>query len=202
MLLAEPASTSVTRRVSPDGRLVACSRATHDSYDAPGDVTLVIVALDGPGDPAGPRDLPAGFDRRPLEAVWALDGAAVYFTADDQGRRPVFRVDLVTGQIDRLTTDNGAYEQLCPAPDGRFLYALRAAVDEPPTPVRLDVTAPGTEPLRLTSPGRRSSCPGRLEESRDHGERRGPDPGLAGAAGRRVAQPRRRRCCSGCMAAR
>jgi dipeptidyl aminopeptidase/acylaminoacyl peptidase len=164
VLLAEPGCDFGDPRISPDGQLVACSRATHDSYDAPGDVTLVIVALDGPGDPAGPRDLTAGLDRRPLEAAWAPDGGSVYFTADDQGRRPVFRADLATGQIDRLTTDNGAYEQLCPAPGGRFLYALRAAVDEPPTPVRLDVTAPGTEPLRLASPGSPLELPGRLEE--------------------------------------
>jgi dipeptidyl aminopeptidase/acylaminoacyl peptidase len=164
ILLAAPGCDFADPRISPDGRLVACLRATHDSYEAPGDVTLVIAPLDGPGDPGGPRDVSAGLDRRPLEAAWAPDGGSVYFTADDQGRRPVFRADLATGQIDRLTTDHGAYEQLCPAPDGRFLYALRAAVDEPPTPVRLDVTAPGTEPLRLASPGVPLELPGRVEE--------------------------------------
>ena len=82
-------------------------------------------------------------DRRPLEAAWAPDGGSVYFTADDLGRRPVFRVELATGEITRLTADDGAYDNLCPAPDGRFLYALRSAVDEPPTPVRLDVTGTG-----------------------------------------------------------
>jgi len=147
--------------ISPDGRLVACTRATHDSYDAPGDVTLVIAALDGAGDL---RDLTANLDRRPLEAAWAPDGGSVYFTADDQGRRPVFRADLATGQVAALTTDHGAYDQLCPAPGGRFLYAMRAAVDEPPTPVRLDVTAPGGDPLRLASPGSPLELPGRLEE--------------------------------------
>jgi dipeptidyl aminopeptidase/acylaminoacyl peptidase len=168
VLLAAPGSDFADPRISPDGRLVACLRATHDSYEAPGDVTLVVTALDdAASDGAGARagtDLTAGLDRRPCEAAWAPDGGSVYFTADDQGRRPVFRADLATGQIDRLTTDHGAYEQLCPAPDGRFLYALRAAVDEPPTPVRLDVTAPGSEPLRLASPGLPLELPGRLEE--------------------------------------
>jgi dipeptidyl aminopeptidase/acylaminoacyl peptidase len=161
VLLAEPGADFGDPRISPDGRMVACTRATHDSYDAPGDVTLVVTPLDGPD---GPRDILAGLDRRPAETAWAPDGAAVYFTADDQGRRPVYRVDLASGQIDKLTTDRGAYEQLCPAPGGRFLYALRAAVDEPPTPVRLDLAAPGTEPLRLASPGSPLELPGRLEE--------------------------------------
>jgi len=154
-------------RISPDGRLVACRRATHDSYDAPGDVTLVVTALDGAT--TGPRtDLLTGFDRRPLELAWAPDSQAVYFTADDQGRRPVFRADLATGEITRLTAE-GAYDNLCPAPDGRYLYALRSAVDEPPTPVRIDVTAvdatgAGGEPVRLPGPGWPLELPGRLEE--------------------------------------
>jgi dipeptidyl aminopeptidase/acylaminoacyl peptidase len=118
--------------------------------------------------PRASTDLLAGFDRRPLELAWAPDSQAVYFTADDQGRRPVFRADLATGEITRLTTD-GAYDNLCPAPDGRFLYALRSAVDEPPTPVRIDVTAldatgAGAEPVRLASPGWPLELPGRLEE--------------------------------------
>jgi dipeptidyl aminopeptidase/acylaminoacyl peptidase len=175
-------------RISPDGRLVVCRRAAHDTYDAPGDVTLVIAELDDEG-LSGGRDLLAGLDRRPLETAWAPDSGSVYFTADDQGRRPVFRVDLATGEITRVTADDGAYDNLCPAPDGRFLYALRSAVNEPPTPVRLDVavsgstgpgstgpgstgpgstgpgsTGQGREPLRLASPGSPLELPGRLEE--------------------------------------
>jgi dipeptidyl aminopeptidase/acylaminoacyl peptidase len=165
VLLAAPDRDFEGPRISPDGRLVACGRATHDSFEAPGDVTLVVVPLDGS---APPRDLLDGFDRRPQEIAWAPDSAAVYFTADDQGRRPVFRAGLATGEITRLTAD-GAYDNLCPSPDGRFLYALRSAVDEPPTPVRIDLTTldaagAGGEPVRLASPGGPLELPGRLEE--------------------------------------
>jgi dipeptidyl aminopeptidase/acylaminoacyl peptidase len=160
-LLAAPDRDFENPRVSPDGRLVACIRSEHDSYEAPGDVMLVITPLDEAGDA---RDLLSGMDRRPLEAAWAADSGSVYFTADDGGRRPVFRADLATGEITRLTTDDGAYESLCPAPGGRLLYALRSAVSEPPTPVLLDVTGPGREPLRLPCPGSPLELPGRLEE--------------------------------------
>ena len=187
VLLAAPGCDFEDPRVSPDGRLVACRRVTHDSYDAPGDVTVVIAPLgeagldetgsgcgghDGTGSSGtvAQLDLLPGLDRRPLEMAWAPDSGSVYFTADDQGRCPVFRVGLATGQISRLTTDDGAYGSLCPSPDGRFLYALRAAVNEPPTPVRLDVeessdrSAVPSEPVRLACPGSPLELPGRLAE--------------------------------------
>jgi dipeptidyl aminopeptidase/acylaminoacyl peptidase len=160
-LLSEPGYDFSAPRISPDGRLVAGVRDTHDSYDKPGDVTLVVTALDGTSEPI---DLFAGFDRRPAAVAWAPDSGAVYFTADDRGRRPVFRADLATGQVVRLTADDGAYDSLCPAPDGRYLYAIRAAVDEPPAPVRLDTAAAGCPPVRLPSPGTPLELPGRLTE--------------------------------------
>jgi dipeptidyl aminopeptidase/acylaminoacyl peptidase len=155
-------------RVSPDGALILAVRSEHDTYDRPGDVTLVTVPLAGDSDAgqaAGPRDLLPGFDRRPAEAVWAPDSRSVYFTADDQGRRPVFRADLAGGEVVRLTPDDGAYEQLCPSPDGRYLYALRSAIDAPAAPVRLDVSGPETAgPAELASPAGTLTVPGRLDE--------------------------------------
>jgi dipeptidyl aminopeptidase/acylaminoacyl peptidase len=165
VLIALPGYDFGDPRVSPDGRLVVCRRSAHDSYDAPGDVTLVVIPLPAPGEQdAGARDLLPSMDRRPLEAAWSADSGSVYFTADDQGRCPVFRADLGSGAITRLTADDGAYDHLCPAPDGLYLYALRSAVNEPPTPVRLDLTAPQTRPVRLTCPGTPLEVPGRLEE--------------------------------------
>jgi dipeptidyl aminopeptidase/acylaminoacyl peptidase len=168
-LLAAPDCDFEAPHVSPDGRMVVCRRAGHDTYEAPGDITLVLAALDGEG--SAPRDLLPGLDRRPGEVAWAPDSGAVYFTADDHGRRPVFRVEVASGQVARLTADHGAYDNLCPAPDGRLLYALRSAVDEPPTPVRLDVAgltdaAGGADRglERLAAPGLPVRLPGRLEE--------------------------------------
>ena len=75
----------------------------------------------------------------------------------------MFRVDAGTGEVTRVTADDGAYTDLNPGPDGRYLYALRAAVDSPPTPVRIDLTT-GTEPGALDCPGVPVTLPGRLEE--------------------------------------
>ena len=53
-LLSAPGHDFSGPRISPDGRLVACMRSAHDSYEHPGDVTLVVTALaGGAGDGAG-----------------------------------------------------------------------------------------------------------------------------------------------------
>jgi dipeptidyl aminopeptidase/acylaminoacyl peptidase len=148
-------------RLSPDGNWFTAVRAEQDNYDRPGDVTLVVGPVSG--DPAELRDLLPGFDRRPTETAWAADGRSVFFTADDHGRHPVFRVGLDGGEVTRLTGD-GAYTSLCPSPDGRYLYALRNAVDAPPAPVRLDLAAAGSQPEPLASPAPALTMPGTLTE--------------------------------------
>jgi dipeptidyl aminopeptidase/acylaminoacyl peptidase len=164
-LLAAPDADFSSPRISPDGRSVLARRSAHDTVARPGDVTLVLAPLDGSSDPA---DLLAGLDRWPAEAAWAADSRSVFFTADDHGRCPVFRAELsATGRqpatITRLTTDAAAYASLCPAPDGRYVYALRAAVGSPPAAVRLDARQPG-EPDWLAGPAGPPPLPGRLTE--------------------------------------
>jgi len=161
-LLSEPGADFHTPRVSPDGTQVVAMREQHETYHQPGELTLVLAPLDGS---AGPADLLPGLDRWPSEAAWAADGSCVYFTADNYGRGPVFRADLAGGTT-RLTTDYGAYASLCPAPGGQALYALRSAVDSPPTVVRITTAGPGSPQYLpgLAEHAARPALPGRLDE--------------------------------------
>ncbi len=167
VLLSVPEYSFEGPRVSPDGRLIACQRERQQTAAEPMDVTLVVLENNGPG-AAGEsgRDLLPGLDRWPVEPAWSHDSRAIYFVADDTGRRPVFRVDVATGEVSRVTRDDAAYSDLNPAPDGRYLYALRAAVDSPPTPVRIDLepAAADAGPVALPCPGTPLTLPGRLEE--------------------------------------
>jgi dipeptidyl aminopeptidase/acylaminoacyl peptidase len=168
VLLSVPEYNFESPLVSPDGRLVVCHRERQGTAELPPDVTLVVLGLSGPGEAgeageAG-RDLLPGLDRWPAEAAWSPDSRAVYFTADDSGRRPVFRVDVQTSEVTQLTGDDGVYTDLNPAPDGRHLYALRSAVDSPPAPVRIDLDADMAVPVSLAAPGVPLSLPGRVEE--------------------------------------
>ncbi|WP_017540581.1 S9 family peptidase [Nocardiopsis halophila] len=146
---------------SPDGRSVAALL----SYDGepggePRDTTLwVLDAETGQG-----RDVLAGSELWPREHAWSPDSSALYFVADENGRRPVFRLDLDTSRLTRVTGDDGAYSALQPDPGGAALYALRDSWDEPPTPVRLDPAAGNGAPVRLPAPDLPLTVPGRLTE--------------------------------------
>ena len=159
VLLTDPELDYSSPAFSPDGRYLACVRGTHLTPEEPHDYTLVLVPLDGDGEA---RDLTAGFDRWPGSPVWDPAGRCVFFTADDGGRHPVFRVDAETGAITQVTTDHGYYSDVHPAPDGAALFALRAAVDAPPALVRIDLATGRIEPL--PSPAGQPTLPGRLTE--------------------------------------
>jgi dipeptidyl aminopeptidase/acylaminoacyl peptidase len=139
--------------VSPDGRYVACTREriTREDLSVAYDLWVVDLAT-GEG-----RAL--GGELFPMALAWAHSSREIFVAADHRGRRPVFRISL-DGEVARLTPDDGAYAELCPAADGS-LYALRSAVDSPPRPVRIAQDGSVTV---LPSPTPPLDLPGTLTE--------------------------------------
>jgi dipeptidyl aminopeptidase/acylaminoacyl peptidase len=134
--------------LSLDGRRAVAVREQDTAYDDPPLVSLWLVDLDsGEG-----RELVSGPDVWPGSPAFSPDGATIFFLADEAGHRQVFRLDIESGAVTRLTA-SGHYDKLQVAPDGTTLYALRDSVDSPPRPVRLDATATDGEAIRLRAPG-------------------------------------------------
>jgi dipeptidyl aminopeptidase/acylaminoacyl peptidase len=162
VLLDDPASSVGRIACSPDGRLAVCERTWHGDPDHAPDVGLWLVDLaTGEG-----RDPLAGLDLWPTGPVWAADSRAVFFAADQHGRTPVFRVEVggaEDGRVTRLSAD-GAFSDLCPAPDGRRLYALRATMAAPAEAVALDPATADQRPEPLPTPGLPLQVPGSLTE--------------------------------------
>ncbi|MFD1214674.1 S9 family peptidase, partial [Arthrobacter sp. GCM10027362] len=144
--------------VSPDGTSAVVVRELISGPHRIPDVTLGLVPLAG-GDfvPLAPD-----WDRWPRPAAWLPDGSAVVVTADEEGRSPVFLVDVGSGAVRRVTGDDAAYADVVVSPDGRYAYALRSSYLFPPEPVRIDLSTGETVPL--PSPAARPRLPGRLEE--------------------------------------
>ncbi len=161
VLCDEPGHEYGAPKISPDGQWVACTRSRHGDPSRSVDSRLVVVPLDGS---AAPREVAPGWDRWAGERHWLPDGSALLVTADEQGAAPVFRIDVATGAVTRLTGDRGAYGNLQISPDGATVYAIRAAVDAAPAPVRLSATEVDQEPALLQGPVDELALPGSLTE--------------------------------------
>ncbi|MEV0778137.1 S9 family peptidase [Streptomyces sp. NPDC050428] len=165
-VLESPDAEFAAPAFTPDGRSLVCTRERRITWESPGDVTLWLVGATDDQDPG--RDLLPDFDLWPgapvVSPVPGEDGSpVVYFTADQGGHAPVFRLSTGSGELVGLTA-SGAYSDVVVGRDGRALYALRSAVDSPPTPVRLDAGAPDQRPVPLPCPGQVAALPGSLTE--------------------------------------
>ncbi len=150
--------------LSPDGSRLAVVMEERPTPERAGDTRLAVIDVT---DPVGiPRPVAAAWDRWPLTVTWSADGSALFVTADQAGRCPVFRVDVTADAagVVQLTGDDAAYSHVHAAPDGERLFALRAAIDAPPAPVVLDTTVADQRPHLLLGPTPPPRLPGRVEE--------------------------------------
>ncbi|HEY7176922.1 MAG TPA: S9 family peptidase [Micromonosporaceae bacterium] len=160
VLLGDPDFEYDGPRISPDGRTAAVVTMRRETSETAPDVWMSIVDLTT----GESRDLTKDWDRWPSRAAWTRDGSALVVSADEGGASPLFRVDATSGAVVRLTGDHGAYSDAQISPDGRFVYALRSAVDAAPAPVRVDSTTPSQQPTFLNSPAAVPTLPGTLTE--------------------------------------
>jgi dipeptidyl aminopeptidase/acylaminoacyl peptidase len=118
--------------ISPDGSAIAFSRETISTPECAPRMTLQYLRF---GDQ--PRSVADTWDRRPSSLTWSDDGASLIVTADQNGRAPIFAVELSTSAVTQLTDDDFAYTDVVAAPGG-VLFALRSSYAAPPHPVRID----------------------------------------------------------------
>ena len=157
----DPDFEYVEPRLSPDGSRVVALRQNRSTPDTPPDLQLVVLAVEG-GDE---QVVAPSWDRWPTAARWTPDGDSLVVAADSDGRAPLFRVDVASGEVTRLTEDDGAYSDPAVSPDGRWVYALRATIDAPAHPVRVALHGARADAVRmLPSPAPTPKVPGSLTE--------------------------------------
>ncbi len=167
VLLDDEDSEYDSPRFSPDGQHLAVVREIRSTPQDPGDRRLCVVTVaDGTA-----RDLTGDWDHWPAGPVqWTPDGSALVLVADEDGRAPVFRVEVESGEFTRLTGDAFAYSDVQVSPDGSTVYAMRASYAEPARPVRLDARTPDQESVPLRGPSEPPALPGTLTEVEATGE--------------------------------
>jgi dipeptidyl aminopeptidase/acylaminoacyl peptidase len=125
--------------ISPDGTAVAFTRETFSTPDKAPRITLCHMRF---GEPF--VELTAEWDRWPTSVTWSADGSSLVVTADDNGRGPIFAVEVSSGAVTRLTHDDYTYSDVCTAPGG-VVYAMRSSYAASPHPVRIDRDGAVTE---------------------------------------------------------
>ncbi|ABY24908.1 acylamino-acid-releasing enzyme [Renibacterium salmoninarum ATCC 33209] len=106
--------------------------------------------------------LASDWDRWGSPQAWLPDGRTVVVTADQNGRSPIFLIDVESGAVRQLSQDDAAYTNVLVGPDGSALFALRSSYAFPSAPVRIEIASGETTALR--SPVARPELPGRIEE--------------------------------------
>ncbi len=140
----------------PDSSGVIAIRSLDSTPDHAWRNALVRIDLDGTI-----TELAPDFAEEAEHPVVAPDGSAVYFTSSYRGHQPIWRLDLASGDLIRLTA-SGAYTDVRVGAD--HVYALRNTVAQPAQPVRLDLAAPEQDAVPLPAPGAVESLPGTLTE--------------------------------------
>jgi dipeptidyl aminopeptidase/acylaminoacyl peptidase len=89
--------------LSPDGRSLAYFSMARAGYEADRQVLQVRDLATGQV-----RAVTANWDRSVGSIAWAKDGKLILVTAEDVMEAPVFRVDVASGKVTRLTGDGHA----------------------------------------------------------------------------------------------
>src|SRR6185437_14108897 len=102
-LTAPNKATDTLPTMSPDGRTLAYVAMKRPGYESDRQVLMLRDLATGQV-----RPLTEGWDRSVGSIEWARDGRSLLVTADDTLEVPVFRVDVASGKVTRLTAD-GAF---------------------------------------------------------------------------------------------
>ena len=106
--------------VSPDGRTLAYVAMARPGYESDRQVLMLRDLATG-----RVRALTQSWDRSVASIAWSRDGRSLIVDAGDTLDNPLFRVDVASGAVTRLTGDGTAHNAR-PLPDGSVLFTLNS----------------------------------------------------------------------------
>jgi dipeptidyl aminopeptidase/acylaminoacyl peptidase len=139
-LTAANKATDTLPTVSPDGRTLAYVAMARPGYESDRKVLMLRDLASG-----HVRPLTQAWDRSVDSIEWGKDGRSILVTAEDTLESPVFRVDVASGKVTRLTGD-GTYGNVHALRGGGAIVTMNSIV-APDDLYRLD---PQGRPTKLT----------------------------------------------------
>ncbi|PRZ42827.1 dipeptidyl aminopeptidase/acylaminoacyl peptidase [Antricoccus suffuscus] len=143
--------------ISPDGSKAVLVRESRSTPERAPRITLVVLDLAT----GVATDLASGWDRWASPKAWLPDGSGVLVVADQDGRAPVFRINVESGSVDQVTHDDAAYSDVVVGANG-VAYGLRSSYAFPSEILQIDLTTGNV--AQLHGPVTRPPLPGNLAE--------------------------------------
>lgn len=134
-------------RWSPDGARIACTveQRMDGRIGQPRLHVFEVASGDG-------RAVASAWDVWPSVGAWTPDGAALVCTADYRGHVPVFRVEVGSGEVTRVTAESagGSHANLAVLARGTTVVGVRSRLHHPPEPFEVALAAESA-PALVTS---------------------------------------------------
>ncbi len=113
-------------RYSPDGRYIAYRRQSKPGYEA----DLFQLALYDRINNTS-KIISGSFDNWINDFEWSADSKKIYFTADEKGGTPIFKIDINGNMIEKILEAN-AIDNFTVSRDEKKIYLIRRSTGEPP----------------------------------------------------------------------
>lgn len=129
---------------SPNGRFLAWESMERDGYEAD-KIRLYILDLQ-----TGSRlDATSEFDQNAQSLVWTDDSKSIYFISDFQATDEIYRYDLESNDITKITS--GVHDYSLVLPTGSRLIAIRKSMSKPDEIYRVDPTSGEAEEISFVN---------------------------------------------------
>jgi dipeptidyl aminopeptidase/acylaminoacyl peptidase len=139
---SSPGSDS-TPLYSPDGRTIAYRSQARGGYESDRFRLLIYDRKSG-----ATSDLTKTFDRWVGAFTWTPDSAAIFFSADDRGSSPLWRVAVAGGDPQKVVS--GANDEPTLSPDGKTLVFSRMSIQAPNEIYEATIGSGSTEAHQLS----------------------------------------------------
>ncbi len=158
VLIDEPDARFTPGPISPDNSQMVVTRESITDPAQAMELTLWLFDFST----GNMKQLVAEWDHWAAPQAWLPRGERLVVTADHRGRSPIFLIDISSGDVTQISTDDASYSNVLVSPDGNTLYALRSSYAFPAEAVRIDLQS--GEVSALLGPVARPELPGRIEE--------------------------------------